>query len=640
MKHRWINKEVSLTTLAALILALILPAFFSSLLISNTHAIASSISISLSSAPTVNLASSSEGKFSDSGNSTITITTNHAAGYTLTAKAKNSTSLESTYGGSIPSISSPVTPANYADNTYAASNNLNDTWAYKPSVLYNSSTETTDSNTDYLPSPGTGTAQSPIDTLAITNNASNGNYTVSIGTRVTTATNIDSYSNEFVFTVVGNPTPYAINYNQNTTDTVTNMPTNHATSDPGVAGETVTIDSTVPVRDGYTFKGWCSVSTSDDTCSGTIYNPDGGGTTLSLTVNQQSASNAFTLYAMWSRSVTLEDSYANAGKTKLNGYYKIQDMADTNANICENTTAIPSELQVIDIRDNKVYWIAKLEDNHCWMTQNLDLEIGGANTATLTSENTDLNTSSSGPYYTDYSTSGGIITWQPTLANTNATVTGTPAQITNYASGGPSNSVTGWTNDSCDPYMAEGGDHYVYTSGVDDTSTLDTIYNSLNACTTAGHTAEDCAHYHAGNYYNWPAAIASSNSLAIFTQYNIADNSICPKGWRLPKGTAGTDTATTREFGELWRASGIISSLTESSYAANGFLNIRQTPLYFARGGFIYHTGFYSGASAGRWWSSSVDSISSAYHGWSGATITSAGSGNRLNGSSVRCIAR
>ena len=303
--------------LAASIFAPCLTLILASCIVSNSYATPSSISISLSSAPSVSIASTSEGKFGDSGNSTITITTTHAAGYTLTAKASNSTNLEGTNGGSIPSITSAVSPTNYADNTYASSHNLNDTWAYKPSVLYNASTQTTNPNTDYLPSPGTGTAQSPIDTLAVTNDANDGNYTVSIGARVSTATAIDEYSNQFVFAVVGNPTPYAITYNKNTTDTVTNMPTNHTTSDPGATGETVTIDSTVPVRDGYNFKGWCSTTTSDDTCSGTVYNPDGGGTSLNLTINQTSSTNAFTLYAMWKvDGINLYNTVASMSKGK------------------------------------------------------------------------------------------------------------------------------------------------------------------------------------------------------------------------------------------------------------------------------------------------------------------------------------
>ena len=82
---------------------------------------------------------------------------------------------------------------------------------------------------------------------------------------------------------------------------------------------------------------------------------------------------------------TLTEAYANyyqaTNKTMHNGYYVMQDMADSH--ICENTEVIGSELQVIDIRDDKVYWIAKLADGHCWMTQNLDLAGGTEITAEL-----------------------------------------------------------------------------------------------------------------------------------------------------------------------------------------------------------------------------------------------------------------
>ena len=276
------------------------------------------------------------------------------------------------------------------------------------------------------------------------------------------------------------------------------------------------------------------------------------------------------------------------------------------------------------------------------MTQNLDLEIGGAGVADLTSENTNLTTSGSGVYSTDYTNSGGVITWKPTAANTNATVTGTPATITNFTSGSPTNSVTGWTNDYNKPYMAEGADHYVYTSGVADTSTLDTIYNSASDCTTAGHSAEDCAHYYVGNYYNWTAAIASSASSGISTNYDNAANSICPKGWRLPKGRDSSDTATAREFGQLWYKAGITGSPTATSYATNGFLKIRRSPLFFVRGGNVGETKFGGGANTGNWWSSTVVSTTRAYVAYFGGTnINSAYNGGnfyRYSGRSIRCI--
>jgi hypothetical protein len=58
--------------------------------------------------------------------------------------------------------------------------------------------------------------------------------------------------------------------------------------------------------------------------------------------------------------------FADAGKQMYNGYYKMQDMTST---IC-NTVATPTandntdtpEAQLIDTRDNKIYWVAKLKD--------------------------------------------------------------------------------------------------------------------------------------------------------------------------------------------------------------------------------------------------------------------------------------
>ena len=66
--------------------------------------------------------------------------------------------------------------------------------------------------------------------------------------------------------------------------------------------------------------------------------------------------------------------------------YIMQDIAEWEDEL------IP-EVQVtaIDNRDNTEYTVAKMKDGNIWMTQNLDLCIGCTGTATLTSENTDLN---------------------------------------------------------------------------------------------------------------------------------------------------------------------------------------------------------------------------------------------------------
>lgn len=124
-------------------------------------------------------------------------------------------------------------------------------------------------------------------------------------------------------------------------------------------------------------------------------------------------------------------AYRKNGKTKTaQGYYCMQDM---NSDICASAIE-HSELQVQDIRDNKIYWILKAKDGKCWMTQNLDLDLETTptNVAALTSENTDLNTwngRTSDNKYTaadGYSETGGVITWTPPQA----TIDGTSGSFT------------------------------------------------------------------------------------------------------------------------------------------------------------------------------------------------------------------
>ncbi|MBR3249006.1 InlB B-repeat-containing protein [Candidatus Saccharibacteria bacterium] len=643
MDHKTTTNKQATSTFTGLILTLVsalavlaLPVFLGA---SDTYAIPSTLSVGISGNPTINLPPTAGGKFADSGNVNITVTTTHAAGYALSARAtgaSNPTSLN-TSGGTVGFQT--LGTSNDCPSGINASDfdtaDCNGYWGYKPSK-HNSVDNTTDNY--YFASP---TANGdPMDT---TSDNQGRTYTVSIGARADITTAMEAYSNTFVFEVVANATPYKLYYVDNSGE-ATGMPSD--ITDGTSATEGITLSSTEPSRDGYTFEGWCSVTTSSDACTGTTY---AAGDTYNL--NQTSSSNNISLYAIWKQAgpdvAACTTAIPNVGITYM------QDITSSNKATVLSNMAQNIQYVLKDKRDEKPYCVAKLADGNIWMTQNLDLNIGGTGVAALTSENTDITTSGSGIYVTDYSTSNGVITWSPNPTNitpsgsaTNNTLTGTPATITNFTSGSPSNSLSGWTNDNNKPYMAEGDDHYVYTSGSSDTSTLDTIYGSLSECTTTGgHTKEECAHYRVGNYYNWTAAIASSASSSIYSstsdRYKTADNSICPKGWRLPKGRAATDTATTREFGELWRAAGITSSLTATSFATDGFLNIRQAPLFFARGGFVSGTTFSGGASGGSWWSSSVYSTTNAYYAYfTGSSIYSALNYNRSLGMSVRCIVR
>ena len=238
---------------------------------------------------------STNGDFAKSDNSTISVTTNNYSGYTLSIAASSSTNLTGT-NGSIASIGSAVSEADFSADTTTAATNYNGKWGYLPSKL-NSST-----NTSFQPSPGTGSSGHTLDVTSTANATTPNTYTLAIGARVDSNTPTGSYSNTFVVSAVANLINYTITYNKgNTTDTVSGLPSNTTgtISDPLTGSTNITLSSTEPTRNGYNFMGWCTTNPvagtggSADTCSGTtiaasgIYN-------LNATNNP-----TVTIYALW-----------------------------------------------------------------------------------------------------------------------------------------------------------------------------------------------------------------------------------------------------------------------------------------------------------------------------------------------------
>jgi uncharacterized protein (TIGR02145 family) len=263
---------------------------------------------------------------------------------------------------------------------------------------------------------------------------------------------------------------------------------------------------------------------------------------------------------------------------------------------------IGDELQAIDQRDGKEYWITKLADGNIWMTQNLDLELDADRIYTPADTNVTAD-------------------WQPIRSTTEFTST--------Y--------VSGWLDSDHTPYSASPGDVYYYTSG---TTADDSLYTSLVAC-QAEHP--DCStHNHVGNYYNWNAAVASNNTTSMYTPHSNAPGSLCPAGWRLPKIPGSGVTSTGSEFGSMLVAEDIITSPLIANYTTYGFNNIRISPLWLTRSGFISSTSSlaYNG-SYGRFWSSTVygkDGKKSYFLNF-GSDYINPGTGvKRGLGHSVRCL--
>jgi uncharacterized protein (TIGR02145 family) len=269
------------------------------------------------------------------------------------------------------------------------------------------------------------------------------------------------------------------------------------------------------------------------------------------------------------------------------------------------------------------------------MTSNLDLDIGGLNTAPLNSNNTDISTNpnvyASSGIYSDYNVSDGVYTWNPVST----------AKTSSYYIDNTSVKPSAWpTNNYTTPYSAEGGDTYYYTSN---TTGNDTRYNSLQACKDASHTEDECKRYFAGNYYSWCAAIASNNSTNISTTGTIASNSICPKGWRLPNASQ-TDNVN-NEFGRMLYQSEITAKVSAGNdsvgYATGGFNKLRSNPYYFVRSGNIDGGTLLNSGVSGYYWSSTVGGSTSAYSlfFYSGVLFP-AYRYYRDGGRSLRCLSR
>lgn len=292
-------------------------------------------------------------------------------------------------------------------------------------------------------------------------------------------------------------------------------------------------------------------------------------------------------------------------------YYRMQDMTNQ---ICQAATSIGNggQMQLIDDRTNldgkkRLYWVAKLADGNCWMTQNLDLDLIANHT--YTHSDTDLG-------------------WDPNSFDTNATwiLTGGPSTIHWDSASG---SFLGWQNTTYFPYSADPGGKYYYTSNA---SNDDVTYNSLQECINVGHT--DCEHYNSGNYYNWSSAVASNDSSSI-TSGNALD-SICPSGWRLPR-------ASGNEFANLLVDYDIILNGSSTAYIHNGFNVIRNSPLYFVRSGrlmdsstFTRNVGFYLSNRA----RSSVRLEIFYFDNSQVFSNADLDNGTRRSGGSIRCLAR
>lgn len=283
----------------------------------------------------------------------------------------------------------------------------------------------------------------------------------------------------------------------------------------------------------------------------------------------------------------------------------IDNMQEMTAEICQASTENEIK-QLTDTRDGKEYWVTKLADGNCWMTQNLDLDL--STSKALTPEDSDVSRS-----------------WTPT----NNTLT----------------DGTQTTNDNTAVWSWNLGD-YVLTTPNAGTSCGRSGISDFGDCTSVGFqsvagmtpmtdgNATDVisgntynAHYHVGNHYTWNAATAGTGGTITSTN---ATDSICPKGWQLPT----SNNSNPGSFQALANAYSISSN-------AAGSTALVSTPLYFVRSGYVSSGSLWDAGSAGNYRSSTADSITSSAYllAFSSGAVGTYRYTYRYLGGSVRCLA-
>ncbi len=322
-------------------------------------------------------------------------------------------------------------------------------------------------------------------------------------------------------------------------------------------------------------------------------------------------------------------------------------MQDMNSEICANTAEGYTK-QLIDTRDSKSYWVSKLKDGNCWMTQNLALDI---TTEGLKASDTDITadwnssseyppevTQTSVPDTVSGLTATSVLSW-----NLGQWVLGTPAeaiscgeQISDMVACKEVNLVQ--IDDSWSPtFQAQNG---TWTGEGNSAGQIAYITADL-----ANKTYD--SHYLIGNYYNLEALTAGHAN-----QYdNTSDSgSICPKGWRLPSaaGYHGVDKEGS-SFYPLVSAYGMASD-TLTGNVDGAEYDIAKAPLYFVRGGEIDDR--YSGGVTLQYLSTVGQN--GVYGTWQGTTTSDSSHSawifdnhgitysaiKRTSGATARCLAR
>ncbi len=479
-------------------------------------------------------------------------------------KAKDGTTNALNNGTSnIISISDPLEAEQKGVNTWTVS-----TWGYKPNK-FNSA-----ANTNYLPGPTNGdvidnTTNSPANTKTT--------YNFQIAAKVDNTLPTGSYANTFVFEATVNKVGYKITYDANGGTSAPDAQSGNS-GDKNIQLSYVETGSQTKA-----FEGWCTEKPTGKTCSGDTY-------------KLKSSGNTVTLYAIWDEPEVMQ-----------------------NWKGCTEAL-IGRQITLKDSRDNKLYYVAKLADGNCWMTENLDFDIDSTKTYTRT----DMDLGYAKKDGTDALNGDGDYEWKPDYSTyTDNTWIVTSENPQSYDPGDLCWIGTrSWHLDEI---------NYTY-SDHSDTDLVD--------CEKSANPE----HYRIGNYYNYTAAVAQNDTSTTTGDGDHYNTSICPAGWQLPSNKGKRSFV---ELGEKAQAAGMplvagyIGTKTDNQ-TTKSKSTVHEAPYYFVYGGFWQGSSRRFGYTA-VYTLNAISSKSGVYYMYftgDGTFGFQSSNGGRHVGEIVRCVAR
>ena len=294
----------------------------------------------------------------------------------------------------------------------------------------------------------------------------------------------------------------------------------------------------------------------------------------------------------------------------FNGITTMQEMTpQICADALENDT-----VRLQDTRDGKYYWVAKLADGNCWMTQNLDLNLDTA--GTLTPENSDVSAE------WNFNSAGGSWYTLPTEGDLIDDFAIQAWDLGEYVKTSPI-AITG-----CDDITTNLG---ACPDQFTDVSSMAPMTEAINEGKLPSENisiqrSQYDAHFLVGNYYSWGAATAGSGNNV--SDSGDATSSICPNNWHLPPYSGNGSYQN------------LLSSYGHAGSSTSGNNNINTSPLYFVRSGEV-DAGFALAiaGNTGSYWSGRASDDKSAYYLYINKSQVVFSDYYRTTGYSVRCVA-